>query len=283
MFMKFYSKTLKNNLYSFLGVTFKIDNKGKKTMLKHRVIPCVLLKDWQLVKSIHFESFRTIGHPTSTARIYNSRNIDELIVLDINASLEEDKINTEIISDIANECFMPLTIGGGINTINDIHKVLNAGADKISINTKALEDVGFIKKASDIFGSQCIVCSIDVKKIHNEYKVYNKTKGILDFDPLELALTYESHGAGEILLTSVDKDGSSMGYDLELIKIFKNKLSIPVILNGGMGKPEDAVDAIKNGADAIAAAYIFHFSRFTPNDIKNELKNNSINVRNLNC
>lgn len=248
-------------------------------MLKHRVIPCVLLKDWQLVKSINFDSFRTIGHPTSTARIYNARNVDELIVLDIDASLEEDEINTEIITDIANECFMPLTIGGGIKTIDDIYTVLNAGADKISINTKALEDKEFIKQASGIFGAQCIVCSIDVKMVDNQYKVYNKTKGILEIDPVELALEYEKYGAGEILLTSVDKEGSTKGYDIELIKKFKNKLEIPIILNGGMGEPSHATKAVNNGADAIAAAYIFHFSQYTPNDIKNELSKNGIDVR----
>jgi len=248
-------------------------------MLKHRVIPCVLLKDWQLVKSINFDSFRTIGHPTSTARIYNARNIDELIVLDIDASLNGEEINTEIISDIADECFMPLTIGGGINSIDDIYKILNAGADKISINSKALEDLNFIKEASSIFGSQCIVCSIDVKNINGEYKVFTKSKGVLKIHPLDLALKYQKNGAGEILLTSVDNEGSANGYDIELIKVFKDKLKIPIILNGGMGKPEHAVEAIQNGADAVAASYIFHFSKYTPNDIKRELFKNNISTR----
>lgn len=248
-------------------------------MLKHRVIPCVLLKDWQLVKSIGFQSFRTIGHPTSTARIYNARNVDELIVLDIDASFEEDDINTEIITDIANECFMPLTIGGGIKTIDDIYKVLNAGADKIAINSKALEDLEFIKKAASIFGSQCIICSIDVKHIDGEYKVFNKKQGILNINPLELARQYQNYGAGEILLTSVNNEGSTLGYDIGLITLFKDKLEIPIILNGGMGKPEHAVEAINSGADAIAAAYIFHFSQYTPSDIKDSLKSNGIDVR----
>lgn len=248
-------------------------------MLKHRIIPCVLLKDWQLVKSIGFKSFRTIGHPTSTARIYNARNVDELIVLDIDASLENEDINTEIITDIAEECFMPLTIGGGIKSIDDIYKVLNSGADKVSINTKALDDLNFIKQASSIFGSQCIVCSIDVKKTDGGYKVFNKTKGLLDLDPLILARQYQEYGAGEILLTSVDNEGSTDGYDTELIKLFEDKLEIPVILNGGMGKPQDALEAIQNGADAIAAAYIFHFSQYTPNDIKKELLKNNLPVR----
>jgi len=248
-------------------------------MLKHRVIPCVLLKDWQLVKSIQFDSFRTIGHPTSTARIYNARDVDELIVLDIDASMDEDEINTEIITDIADECFMPLTIGGGIKTIDDIYTILNAGADKVSINTKALESREFIKEASSIFGSQCIICSIDVKKINNQFKVYTRRDGILDLDPLELALEYEKQGAGEILLTSVDNEGTTNGYNLELLKYFENKLSIPIIINGGMGMPHHAVEAVQNGADAVAAAYIFHFSQYTPNDIKLEMNQNSINVR----
>lgn len=248
-------------------------------MLKHRVIPCVLLKDWQLVKSIGFESFRTIGHPTSTARIYNARNVDELIVLDIDASLNNEEINIEVISDIAKECFMPLTIGGGIRTINDIYKVLNAGADKISINSQALRSLEFIKEASSIFGSQCIVCSIDVKKIEGEYKVFNKINGTLDIQPLALAKEFQKNGAGEILLTSVDAEGFDNGYDLDLMKLFKGELSIPVILNGGMNHPNDAVKAIKNGADAVAAAYIFHFSRWTPKDIKLALLENNIPVR----
>ncbi|PIF03806.1 MAG: imidazole glycerol phosphate synthase subunit HisF [Arcobacter sp.] len=248
-------------------------------MLKHRVIPCVLLKDWQLVKSIQFDTFRTIGHPTSTARIYNSRNIDELIVLDIDANINNEEINTEIITDIANECFMPLTVGGGINSIDDIYTILNAGADKVSINSKAIENKNFIREASNIFGSQCIVCSIDVKKQNGIYKVYTRKNGLLDIDPLQLALEYQKYGAGEILLTSVDNDGTTNGYDLKLLDYFKNKLSIPIIMNGGAGTPQHCVQAIKNGADAVAAAYIFHFSKYTPNDIKQEMQNNKIPVR----
>jgi imidazole glycerol-phosphate synthase subunit HisF len=248
-------------------------------MLKHRVIPCVLLKDWQLVKSINFDSFRTIGHPTSTARIYNSRNVDELIVLDIDASLKGEDINVEIITDMAEECFMPLTIGGGINEIEDIYKVLNAGADKIAINSKAIKDVNFVAEASKIFGAQCIVCSIDVKKVEGTYKVFNKQKGLLDLSPLKLALEYQARGAGEILLTSVDREGTTQGYDLDLMKEFDGLLKIPVILNGGMGIPKHAVEAINSGADAVAAAYIFHFSQYTPNDIKNEMHQNNIPAR----
>ena len=249
-------------------------------MLKHRVIPCVLLKDWQLVKSVQFDSYRTIGHLKSTVRIYNARNVDELIVLDIDASLHNEEVNIEAIQDIAEECFMPLTIGGGIKSLGDIHKILNAGADKISINSIALEDLSFIKKTASVFGSQFIVCSIDVKKINKTYKVFNKKKGVLDIDPLFLAKQYQDHGAGEILLTSVDRDGSAEGYDINLMKLFRGNLDIPVILNGGMGKPIDAVEAIKNGADAIAGAYIYHFSQYTPDDVKNEMIKFNLPTRN---
>lgn len=243
-------------------------------MLKTRIIPCVLLKYYQLVKSINFSSFRTIGHVVSTARIYNARNVDELIILDIN---KNGVIDFESLEDIANECFMPLTIGGGIRALEDIKKVLDIGADKISINFMALQNPDFIKKAANAFGSSCIVCSIDVKKDKNQFKVFNNK--ILDIDPLDLALKYESLGAGEILLTSVDKEGSSLGYDWELLEYFKDKLKIPLIINGGLSKPQDGVKAIQLGANALAGAFIFHFSQYTPNDIKKELLMHQIPVR----
>ncbi|WP_291949928.1 HisA/HisF-related TIM barrel protein [Campylobacter sp.] len=245
-------------------------------MLKTRIIPCVLLKNGQLVKSIKFDSFRTIGHIVTTARIYNARNVDELIVLDIEAS-KNANIDLDSLEDIANECFMPLTIGGGIKKIDDIKKILNIGADKISINSIALQNPHFIKEAANTFGSSCIVCSIDVKKDKNNFKVFNEK--MLDINPLELALKYENLGAGEILLTSIDKEGINEGYDLELLKLFKNKLKIPLIINGGLSKPSDGIEAINQGANALAGSYIFHFSQYTPNDIKNELLRNDIPVR----
>jgi len=248
-------------------------------MLKHRLIPCVLLKDWQLVKSIQFGSFRTIGHPTATVRVYNARNVDELIVLDIDASLNNEPINTEIITDMANECFMPLTIGGGIKTIEDVYTVLGAGADKVSINSEAIKRPSFIKEIATIFGSQCVVCSIDIKKVDGKYRVFNKKEGLLDIDPLELAKEYEAQGAGEILLTSVDREGTTFGYDSELLKLFASTLHIPIIINGGMGKPEHGVEALQNGADALAAAFIFHFTQYTPLMIKEELSQHHYPVR----
>lgn len=250
-------------------------------MLKHRVIPCVLLKDWQLTKSVNFKEFRTIGHPKVTARIYNNRNIDELIVLDIDASTHEsDGINFTSLSDIADECYMPLTLGGGIKNLEDINRLLKIGADKISINTVAIENPQFIKEASLTFGSQCIVVSVDIKKIDGLYKIYNRNLGIVEnLELITWLKTIEDLGAGEILLTSVDLDGAQKGYDLELIKKVSKELSIPIIANGGAGIPSHFVDAIKSGADAVAAASIFHFSQYTPKNIKEELFKNNFSVR----
>jgi len=248
-------------------------------VLKHRLIPCVLLKDWQLVKSVQFGSFRTIGHPTATVRVYNSRNVDELIVLDIDASLNNEAINLEVIADMANECFMPLTIGGGINTLDDVSAVLQAGADKVAVNSQAIKDPTFIHKIAKKFGSQCVVASMDLIKIDGDYCVYNKKLGQLDLEPLSLAKEYEKQGAGELLLTAIDHEGMHMGYDLALLDLFKDQLNIPIIINGGMGSPEDAVAALEHGADALAAAYIFHFTQYTPYMIKEELNKHHYPVR----
>lgn len=249
-------------------------------MLKHRIIPCVLLKDWQLTKSIQFQEFRTIGHPKVTAKIYNKRNVDELIVLDIDASSSESSINYKILNDIAKECFMPLTLGGGIKSLSDINKLLSIGADKISLNTIALTDPSFIKAASEKFGAQCIIVSIDVIKVSKVYKVYNKNLGIQNnLNLIEWVKNCEDFGAGEILLTSVDNDGKESGYDLELISLLSNEINIPIIANGGAAIPEDAVLAIKAGADAVAAASMFHFTHYTPRHVKEALRKASLPVR----
>lgn len=249
-------------------------------MLKHRVIPCVLLKDWQLTKSIKFQEFRTIGHTKVTSKIYNRRNVDELIVLDIDASSSQKSINLKALGEIADECFMPLTLGGGVKSIEDISNLLLIGADKISINTIALQNPQFIKEASSKFGSQCIVVSIDVIKEATNYKIYNKNLGVLEnLELLSWVKRCEELGAGEILLTSVDNDGCECGYDTNLISLVAKTVKIPVIANGGAGTPNDAVKAINSGADAIAAASIFHFTQYTPNNIKEALKEANIAVR----
>jgi cyclase len=249
-------------------------------MLKHRIIPCVLLKDWQLTKSVKFNEFRTIGHPKVTSKVYNRRNVDELIVLDIDASGSKNSINYKTLSDIANECFMPLTLGGGIESLEDINKLLSIGADKISLNTIALKNPNFIEIASKKFGSQCIVISIDVIKVDGNYNIYNKNLGIIkNLELIQWAKKCEELGAGELLLTSVNNDGCECGYDLELISLISKEVKIPIIANGGASIPSDAIKAIQSGADAIAAASIFHFTQYTPNNIKEALKEVDIPVR----
>jgi len=249
-------------------------------VLKHRVIPCVLLKDWQLTKSVGFKEFRTIGHPKVTAKIYNKRNVDELIVLDIDASSSNKEINYKTLSDIAKECFMPLTLGGGIKSLEDISKLLKIGADKVALNTIAIQNPLFIKEASSKFGTQCIVVSVDVLKEEGEYKLYNKNLGVITaLSLMEHLKRCEELGAGEILLTNIEHDGMQNGYDLELIKIVSKELNIPVIANAGASTPQDALKAIQSGADAIAAASIFHFTQYTPNSIKNILHKSGLSVR----
>ena len=252
-------------------------------MLKHRVIPCVLLKDWQLVKSIAFGSFRTIGHPTSTARIYNSRNVDELIVLDIDASINNEKINTEIIADIANECFMPLTIGGGINTIDAIYTVLNSGADKVSLNSIILNNPSFIKKASDTFGSQCVVVAIDAKweQKGKYWQVYiNGGRTQTGLDTIKWAKKCQKLGAGEILLTSMDCDGTKDGFDIKLTKAVSGVVKIPVIASGGAGKSIHFSEVFaKTRATAALAASIFHYRQLRIKEIKKYLKKRKVKVR----
>ncbi|PHS56703.1 MAG: imidazole glycerol phosphate synthase subunit HisF [Sulfurimonas sp.] len=249
-------------------------------MLKHRVIPCVLLKDWQLTKSVQFKEFRTIGHPKVTSKIYNKRNVDELIVLDIDASTNKSGINFEILADIANECFMPLTIGGGIKSLNDINKLLAIGADKISLNTIALKNPDFIKESSSKFGSQCIIISVDVMKKNGVYTVFNKNLGFCEnLSLIEWIKTCERLGAGELLITSVDNDGLECGYDIDLISLVCKEVNIPIIANGGASNPQNAVDVLKAGADAVAAASIFHFTKYTPNNIKEALKEAGLAVR----
>ncbi|RLE42911.1 imidazole glycerol phosphate synthase subunit HisF [Candidatus Woesearchaeota archaeon] len=229
-------------------------------MLKIRVIPCLLLKGLGLVKTVQFKNPRYIGDPINAVRIFNEKEADELIFLDITASEERRVISLELVSKIAEECFMPFCVGGGIRTLEDIKQLLGAGAEKVAINTFAIEHPGFIKKASTMFGAQSIVVSIDAKRRKDgSYEVYTcGGKNPTGLDPLEVALRVEKNGAGEILLNSIDKDGTMEGYDIELIKSVARKLNIPVIACGGAGKLEHFYDAVKNGgASAVAAGSLF--------------------------
>lgn len=249
-------------------------------MLCHRVIPIVLLDGYSVLKTIEFDVRRNLGNPITIARIYNSRKVDELILLDIDVSKENRSIDLHTVTEVAKECFMPLTYGGGIRDCNDISAVLEAGADKVSINSGFLEELDFIKEVVNVFGSQCIVISLDIKKnLQNEFQIFSHA-GIKHHISLYEALTrIEECKAGEILLNNVDLDGKMTGYDLEIINIVSLKINIPIIAAGGAGKPEDFAEAVKAGASAASGASTFHFTSFTPNDCKESMAKAGVAVR----
>jgi len=231
-------------------------------MPKVRVIPVLLLRDWGLEKSIRFKDLVYVGCPINAARVFNGYNVDELILLDIVASKEGRLARTEIVSEIAEESFMPFTVGGGVRTIDDVRELLKAGADRVVINTAAVENPGLITQAAQRFGSQCVAVSIDAaKNSAGIYEVFthggSKPTGL---DPAEWALEMEKRGAGEILLTSIDRDGTMEGYDLELTRRVSDVLTIPLIACGGAGSVSHLAEAVDQGhASAVAAGAFFLF------------------------
>ncbi len=250
-------------------------------MLKHRIIPMVLIDGFSVLKTVNFTERRNLGSPITVARTYNTRNIDELILLDIDASKSGRSIDKFTVMDIAAELFMPLTVGGGIKTLSDIEQVLKMGADKIAINTVVLENMKFLEDAAAEFGKQCLVVSIDVIKENNDYKIYSHSKRCsLTLNLVDFCQSVEQYGAGELLINSVDLDGKQAGVDLSLITLISNVVSIPLIIAGGISSPKNCVEAIQAGASAVAAASIFHFTRFTPDDCRQEMELQGIPVRN---
>jgi cyclase len=251
-------------------------------MLKTRVMPVVLLTGYNVVKSVNFGVFRTLGNPITVCRIYESRGVDELILLDIRATPEARVPQVDIIRDISGECFMPLTVGGGIKTVEQARLLLRNGADKIAINTSAVESPELITAISKEFGAQCCVISIDVKlEADGRYQVYTHGgKTPAGLDPVAWAKEVEKLGAGEILLNSIDRDGTMTGYDLNLISQVSAAVKLPVVAVGGAGTPNDCVTAIRDGgATAAAAASMFHFTSHTPKIVKEHLYEAGIAVR----
>jgi len=251
-------------------------------MLKARVIPTLLWKDTTLVKGVGFDSWRRVGSMLPAIKVYNTRQVDELIIEDITATRDKREPDYESVAEYSAECFVPLTIGGGVKNITDVKKLLHAGADKISINSIAIDIPGIISEIAAKFGSQCVVVSIDAKLCKNGgYECFSRS-GIRStgLDVVEWAKEAADRGAGEILLTSIDRDGTMEGYDIDLIKSITEAVSIPVIASGGAGNYDHMLQAIKiGGASAVAAASIFHFTQQTPLEAKKYLRDNGICTR----
>ena len=254
--------------------------------LKIRLIPCLDVKEGRVVKGAQFVNLRDAGDPVEIAAAYDAQGADELCFLDITASHENRNIILDVVERTAERCFMPLTVGGGVRTPEDIKKLLHAGADKVSINTAAVSNRGFVKEASEKFGSQCIVIAIDAKKVsppHSKNKWEIFTHGgrtPTGIDAIAFAKEVVELGAGEILLTSMDKDGTKTGFDIELTRAVSDAVSVPVIASGGVGSLDHLVDGIKKGhASAVLAASIFHFGTYKIMEAKRYMASAGIAVR----
>ncbi len=250
-------------------------------MLAKRIIPCLDVTDGRVVKGVNFVELKDAGDPVEIARRYNEAGADELTFLDITVSSDNRELILHIIEAVASEVFIPLTVGGGVRAVADVQRLLNAGADKVSINTSAVTNPQLVRDASDRYGSQCIVVAIDAKRTGDHWEVFThggrKATGL---EAVAWAKKMESLGAGELLLTSMDRDGTKSGFDLELTRAISDAVSIPIIASGGVGTLQHLVDGVREGhADAVLAASIFHFGEFTVDEAKRYMKQYGIEVR----
>ena len=250
-------------------------------MLKTRIIPCLDVKNGRVVKGINFVDLKDAGDPVEQATIYSEGGADEICFLDITASNENRDIIYDVVEKTSKKCFVPLTVGGGVRSVNDISKLLNCGADKVSINTAAVENAEVVVESSKKFGSQCIVVAIDAKKNGDIWEVFThggrNNSGI---NAIEFAEKMEDSGAGELLVTSMDRDGTQIGFDIELTSKISSKVNIPVIASGGVGNLDHLVDGIKLGnANAVLAASIFHYGKHSIKEAKEYLNSKGIPVR----
>ena len=250
-------------------------------MLKVRVIPCLDVKDGRVVKGVNFVSLRDAGDPVEQARAYDAAGADELMFLDITASHERRGAILDVIARTADVCFMPLSVGGGIRQVEDARRLLLAGADKISVNTAAVERRELVSDCADAFGSQAVGTAIDAKRTGDRWHVFTYGgRNDTGLDVVDYAIDVVKRGAGEILLTSMDRDGAKTGYDLDLLKAVTDAVNVPVIASGGAGNAQHMVDAVvKGGADAVLAASIFHFGEVSIGEVKRAMAEANIPVR----
>jgi cyclase len=250
-------------------------------MLTKRIIPCLDVKAGRVVKGTKFLDLRDAGDPVEAARLYDHEGADELCFLDITASHENRGIMLDIAARTAEQVFMPLTVGGGINSIDDIRSLLRAGTDKVSINTAAVSRPDFVREAAEVFGSQCIVVAIDAKRVGDHWEVFTHGgRNPTGIDACAWAERMQTYGAGEILLTSMDRDGTKAGYDLALTRAIVDRVAIPVIASGGVGSLEHIYQGLTNGgASAALAASIFHFREYSIAECKNYLQRRGVLVR----
>ncbi|RKQ60593.1 cyclase [Thermovibrio guaymasensis] len=251
-------------------------------MLAKRVIPCLDVKEGRVVKGVNFVNLIDAGDPVENAKVYDQQGADELVFLDITASYEKRGIMIDVVRRTAEEVFMPLTVGGGVRTVEDIRNLLNAGADKVSINTAAVKNPQLITEGAKLFGSQCIVVAIDVKRVApRKWEVFiHGGRTPTGIDAVEWAKEVVDRGAGEILLTSMDRDGTKAGYDVELTRAISKAVSVPVIASGGAGKMEHFYEGLTEGkADAVLAASVFHFREISIPELKKYLKERGVWVR----
>ncbi len=249
-------------------------------MLKNRIIPCLDVKNGRVVKGINFVDLKDAGDPVEQAKIYSDGGADEICFLDITASNENRDTIYDVVERTSKNCFVPLTVGGGVRSIEDINKLLNCGADKVSINTAAVQNSKVVEESSKKFGSQCIVVAIDAKKNGENWEIFTHGgRNSTGIDAIQFANKMEEYGAGELLVTSMDKDGTQSGYDIDLMKKISSNVNIPVIASGGVGTLDHLAEGISAGASAVLAASIFHYGTFSIQEAKQYLASKDIPVR----
>ncbi len=250
-------------------------------MLKNRIIPCLDVKNGRVVKGINFVDLKDAGDPVEQAKIYSDGGADEICFLDITASNENRDIIYNVVKDTSKKCFVPLTVGGGVRSVEDINKLLNCGADKVSINTAAVQNAKVVIESAKKFGSQCIVIAIDAKKNGDIWEVFTHGgRNNTGINAIEFAKKMEESGAGELLITSMDRDGTQVGYDIDLMNKISSTINIPLIASGGVGNLDHLVDGIKLGkASAVLAASIFHYGKYSVKEAKQYLDSKGIPVR----